>query len=118
MLFAAVCNTQGTLRFASKGGKELGEEVNYHMSTEQIIKMWKDPVLRRSLPEEELTDIPENPAGLLAKELNESELALSAGGHYCGSGWVPSYTAECTCASGITVCNWSRCTHRTHRGCT
>jgi mersacidin/lichenicidin family type 2 lantibiotic len=88
------------------------------MSVEQIIEVWKSPAMRRSLGVENLAAMPENPAGSVAKELDEAELALAAGGHYCGSGWIPSHTAECTCSSGITVCNWSRCTHRTHRGCT
>lgn len=87
------------------------------MSVDQIIEVWKNPTLRGSLPQEELAAMPDNPAGSLARELDESELALAAGGHYCGPGWVSTLTGECTCVNGITVCNWSRCTHRTHRGC-
>lgn len=87
------------------------------MSTEQIIEVWKNPSLRGSLSREELAAMPDNPAGTLAKELDEAELAMAVGGHRCGSGAFPSITAECTCPSGITVCGWSRCTHRTHRGC-
>lgn len=87
------------------------------MSIDEIIRVWKNPTLRRLLSEDELAAMPAHPAGPSARELNEIELAQVAGGHYCGSGWIPSHTGECTCANGITVCNWSSCTHSTHSGC-
>lgn len=84
------------------------------MSIEQIIKMWKDPASRESLSGEQMADMPANPAGFVAKELDESELAVTAGGHYCGCGYICSYSAECGCRSGETYCSWSRCYSHTH----
>lgn len=78
------------------------------MSKDRIIEAWKNPELRASLSSEELKAIPDNPAGSLARELDESELALLAGGR-CGPGRVPSVTGDCTCPNGITACSWSFC---------
>lgn len=65
------------------------------MTKEQIIAAWKNPALRNSVT-------PANPAGSVARELDEAELANVAGG--CGCGSVCTITGECTCANGWTVC--------------
>lgn len=77
------------------------------MSNETIIRAWKDPEFRKTLGSDALANIPSNPAGYLAVELNENELANIVGGS-CGSGAIPSWTGECTCTNGFTVCTWSK----------
>jgi mersacidin/lichenicidin family type 2 lantibiotic len=82
-------------------------EVN-HMSIDNTIAVWRDPILRQSLGTAELAAIPAHPAGQIARELDESELALAMGGS-CGCGFVCTVTGECTCTNGFTVCDWSGC---------
>lgn len=48
------------------------------MSTENIIRVWKDENFRNSLSEKERTSLPENPAGLV--ELSDTQLGVIAGG--------------------------------------
>ncbi|MDJ0619588.1 MAG: mersacidin/lichenicidin family type 2 lantibiotic [Calothrix sp. MO_192.B10] len=48
------------------------------MSKEDIIRAWKDPEYRNSLSEEQRSQLPENPAGVI--ELTDSELEVVAGG--------------------------------------
>jgi hypothetical protein len=52
--------------------------------------------------------LPAHPAGAIARELSEEEMASTIGGD-CGCGWICSSTGECTCDNGITVCSWSGC---------
>jgi len=84
------------------------------MNANTVISAWSDPVARLSMSTEKLSAMPQHPAGAVARELSESELALSMGGH-CGCGFICTVTGECTCANGISVCGWSWC-HFTH-GC-
>ena len=88
------------------------------MSVEQIIEVWKDPAKRGLMSEEEAAAIPEHPAGAIAQELDESELALIAGGgglYYCGCGNVCSLTTECGCVWGISVCKNNYGAYRCYR---
>src|SRR5262249_47986899 len=48
------------------------------MNRVDVIRAWKDEEYRRSLSDEELAALPENPAGLV--ELNAADLAGAAGG--------------------------------------
>lgn len=48
------------------------------MSHQDIIRAWKDREYRESLSEEEQSQIPENPAGLI--ELSDTEMETVAGG--------------------------------------
>ena len=48
------------------------------MSQEDIIRAWKNPEYRDSLTEEQRSQLPENPAGLI--ELTETELENVHGG--------------------------------------
>ena len=48
------------------------------MTTDNIIRAWKDPRYRESLTEGERALLPEHPAGLV--ELSDSELDDAAGG--------------------------------------
>ena len=88
------------------------------MSVEQIVKAWKSPDFRSSLTEEEAATIPDNPAGAVAQELDETELALIAGGggkYICGCGNICSITTECRCWSGITICKNNYRAHRCNK---
>jgi mersacidin/lichenicidin family type 2 lantibiotic len=59
------------------------------------IKVWKDPEYRRSLSAEELTQVADNPVGLV--ELSDDELNGVAGGT---TGWWCA-----TVALTVTVCS-------------
>ena len=48
------------------------------MSKKDIIRSWKDAQFRSGLSEEELANMPENPAGIV--ELSEEELSAANGG--------------------------------------
>jgi mersacidin/lichenicidin family type 2 lantibiotic len=48
------------------------------MSTEQIIRAWKDEAYRKSLSEVERAQLPEHPAGLV--ELTDEQMESVAGG--------------------------------------
>lgn len=61
------------------------------MLHEDIIRAWKDPEYRMSLSEEERSQLPENPAGLI--ELMDAEMVAIGGGYYC-----PEGESECTWA--------------------
>jgi mersacidin/lichenicidin family type 2 lantibiotic len=72
------------------------------MSNFDIIRAWKDEEFRNSLSEEQLKQLPENPAGVL--ELSDEEMEALAGGK--GSSIVPSTTTgsknppcQCSCVS-------------------
>ncbi|MCP6757220.1 MAG: mersacidin/lichenicidin family type 2 lantibiotic [Fischerella sp. CENA71] len=62
------------------------------MSQKDIIRAWKDEDFRNSLTEEQLSQLPENPAGIL--ELEDEEMKNISGGAvstsdiYC---WYWSY---------------------------
>ena len=61
------------------------------MSNEHIIRAWKDPEYRNSLDQEELNQLPENPAAAI--ELTDEDLENVSGGHqftdgvYCEMRW-------------------------------
>lgn len=78
------------------------------MDNNLIINAWTDPVARLALSEGDLAALPAHPAGVIARELSEEEMASTIGGD-CGCGWICSVTGECTCDNGITVCSWSGC---------
>jgi mersacidin/lichenicidin family type 2 lantibiotic len=63
------------------------------MSTEKIIRAWKDESYRNSLSEAERSQLPENPAGLI--ELTENDMMSVAGGSRTSSG-----------ASRVPRCPW------------
>ncbi|MDJ0800587.1 MAG: mersacidin/lichenicidin family type 2 lantibiotic [Calothrix sp. MO_167.B12] len=48
------------------------------MSKEDIIRAWKDPEYRNSLSEEQRSQLPENPAGVI--KLSDEEMSTVAGG--------------------------------------
>ena len=50
------------------------------MSNIDIIRAWKDPKYRDSLSEEQRSQLPENPAGLI--ELSETKAETVAGGGF------------------------------------
>jgi mersacidin/lichenicidin family type 2 lantibiotic len=71
------------------------------MSTNKIIRAWKDPVFRNSLSNEERALLPANPAGIV--ELSDAQLDAAG-----GSGKAPE-TAICTYLCTLT-CTWgSKC---------
>ncbi|MCP6757221.1 MAG: mersacidin/lichenicidin family type 2 lantibiotic [Fischerella sp. CENA71] len=53
------------------------------MSQQDIIRAWKDEDFRNSLTEEQLSQLPENPAGIL--ELEDEEMKDISGGRYVDS---------------------------------
>ncbi|ARV60157.1 hypothetical protein BZZ01_17340 [Nostocales cyanobacterium HT-58-2] len=53
------------------------------MSQQDIIRAWKDEDFRNSLTEEQLSHLPENPAGIL--ELEDEEMKNISGGYYADS---------------------------------
>jgi mersacidin/lichenicidin family type 2 lantibiotic len=52
------------------------------MSDQNIIRAWKDRGYRESLSDEQRSQLPDNPAGIL--ELSDADMAVIAGG--CGDG--------------------------------
>ena len=51
-----------------------------------LVRAWKDESYRQSLSDEQLNQLPENPAG--AVDLTDAELeSIYGGGGYDGSGW-------------------------------
>ena len=75
------------------------------MNVEHIVRAWKDVEYRESLSATELTDLPENPAGLL--ELTDSELQRVVGG--IGSrtmGETPFAEVFRPCQSGRGYAHW------------
>jgi mersacidin/lichenicidin family type 2 lantibiotic len=69
------------LRSASKSLNVLGDK---QMSTEKIIRAWKDESYRNSLSDVERSLLPDNPAGLI--ELTENDMMSVAGGGYSNGG--------------------------------
>ena len=63
------------------------------MSQQDIIRAWKDEEFRNSLSEEQLKQIPENPAGIskIPDESLESIVGGCGGGTGCGTG------GNCSC---------------------
>jgi mersacidin/lichenicidin family type 2 lantibiotic len=51
------------------------------MKKEVIVRAWKEPAFRASLPPEERAALPENPSGESLAELDESGLRQAIGGH-------------------------------------
>ncbi|MBV6622422.1 MAG: mersacidin/lichenicidin family type 2 lantibiotic [Rivularia sp. (in: Bacteria)] len=52
------------------------------MSNIDVIRAWKDEEYRNSLSEEQLSDLPENPAGMV--ELSDADMEALAGGYKLG----------------------------------
>jgi mersacidin/lichenicidin family type 2 lantibiotic len=71
------------------------------MSHVDIARAWRDPKYRRSLTEEQLASLPENPAGLV--ELTDEDLKI-AGGLAVG----PIATTAPTCTA-FTFLGWAAC---------
>ena len=63
------------------------------MSKEDIIRAWKDPEYRDSLSEEQRSQLPENPAGII--DLPDKEMESVAGGLYNSLFWCPTKSAIC-----------------------
>jgi mersacidin/lichenicidin family type 2 lantibiotic len=59
------------------------------LSIQDIVSAWKDEDFRNSLSEEQLAQLPENPAGIL--ELDDEEMENINGG-------APAITADTYCA--------------------
>ncbi|MBO3462203.1 mersacidin/lichenicidin family type 2 lantibiotic [Aetokthonos hydrillicola Thurmond2011] len=66
------------------------------MSHDKIIRAWKDENYRQSLTEDERSQLPANPVGML--ELTDSQLRNAIGGRNS------TYGGEGTCNSGIIAC--------------
>ncbi len=60
------------------------------MTKEKVVRAWKDPLFRASLPEEERLGLPESPAGASLVELDEAELPMVNGGRYHQTSYEPS----------------------------
>lgn len=58
------------------------------MNRNDIVKAWKNPAYRRNLSQDQLANMPSNPAGAI--ELSASDLSSVSGG--------ASHTNCCTCA--------------------
>ena len=67
------------------------------MSSQDIIRAWKDQEYRQNLNEEQLSKLPENPAGIV--DLSHEDMEVTAGGFYSAS--PCTYTEHqwmgCTC---------------------
>jgi mersacidin/lichenicidin family type 2 lantibiotic len=80
------------------------------MSNVDVIRAWKDEDYRRSLTPDQLSALPDNPAGMV--ELDEQALDLSVGGRtelIWSAGCCGGVTDYKTCW-GYTVCG-AICTH-------
>jgi mersacidin/lichenicidin family type 2 lantibiotic len=73
------------------------------MSQEQIIRAWTDAEYRATLTEEELAQLPENPAGLV--ELTDEDLDSVSGGNS-----IFALTCGSTCSSFLGICSAYGCT--------
>lgn len=67
------------------------------MSSENIIRAWKDENFRNSLNEEQRALLPDHPAGMV--ELTDGQLGRAAGGKN-----IPSSYRYGDCNSGIIAC--------------
>ena len=74
------------------------------MSTQNIIRAWKDPVYRNSLSEAERAALPANPAG--AVELSDADLGKVAGGIIYSI--YPICSRHCSYNSCDCSTNWPR----------
>lgn len=75
------------------------------MGLKDIFRAWKDSSYRESLSEEELAQLPANPAG--ESELSEADLKEIAGGmrnsvHYCGGGGYRESINSCDGTTFVT----------------
>jgi mersacidin/lichenicidin family type 2 lantibiotic len=57
------------------------------LSVHEIIRAWKDKNFRNSLSEEQRSQLPANPAGLV--EIDDAQLVQVAGGRLTGSPLCP-----------------------------
>lgn len=78
------------------------------MVLNKVIRAWKDPEFRAELSEEELTSLPQSPAGAI--ELTDDELDAAAGGSWHHS---RSYTSRS--ASHSRSASWRRPPSRSWR---
>ena len=78
------------------------------MSNEDIIRAWKDPEYRNSLSEEQRSQLPENPAGMI--ELGDAEMETLAGGINFAFAYPQTFTVgtEQCCSSGH-FCSMDAC---------
>jgi len=70
------------------------------MSSIDIIRAWKDEDYRNSLSEEQRSQLPENPAGMI--ELSDTDLEAYAGGYQ-------KLNSGTACSE---ACSWMNCTVR------
>ena len=75
------------------------------LTKKQIVRAWTDKEYRNSLTIEELSELPENPAG--AVELSDKEMSSSIGGFGRGGATFasPSTTNTFMCSWGPHVCS-------------
>ncbi|MBT9260200.1 MAG: mersacidin/lichenicidin family type 2 lantibiotic [Clostridiales bacterium] len=84
------------------------------MGVDRIVRAWKDPDFRRSLSPEELSALPENPAGLPLAELDAAELQGVVGGNTANS-YCNCYSdggscgRVCTATTECPVMTWICC---------
>jgi mersacidin/lichenicidin family type 2 lantibiotic len=57
------------------------------LNVQEIIRAWKDKQFRESLSEEQRSQLPANPAGLV--EIDDAQLVQVAGGRLTGSPLCP-----------------------------
>lgn len=67
------------------------------MSHENIIRAWKDEEYRNSLSEEQRSQLPENPAGMI--ELSDEDMQAIAGGNF----WKKTKGIGCWLVGATTV---------------
>jgi len=75
------------------------------MSTEDIIRAWKDPKYRGKLSKKQLESLPPHPAGII--ELNDNDLMLTnnpATQYPCTQGCT-NFTCTVTCPTTAEPCN-------------
>ncbi|MBV6622466.1 MAG: mersacidin/lichenicidin family type 2 lantibiotic [Rivularia sp. (in: Bacteria)] len=81
------------------------------MSNIDIIRAWKDEEYRNSLSEEQLSQLPENPAGLV--ELSNSDMESITGGLYTSNTNVRiMFSSGITCTQGNNCTAGNRCSNR------
>ena len=75
------------------------------MSMQEIIRAWKDEHYRKTLSEDELRSLPENPAGQI--ELDLPDLLQANGGHtfFWFTGGCCTQTQN-TCSTACVSCEW------------
>jgi len=75
------------------------------MSSQEVIRAWKDVDYRENLSEAELMKLPESPAGIIELEGGDLDAVLGVGKDGEGDSYWPSAWSWCDCQSMMGSCD-------------